>query len=441
MVYDDAANDASPVTGRWSLSRSQHWAVITSLVFGFTAGAFLRSMTVANWVGPTVDVFDVVGTMWVNAIRMTVIPLIVPLLIGSIAGARSSRAAGRLGMTVIAAFLALVAALAVTAALAAPLLFSGLHIDPAMTAALRTSVASTVLPTGDASLGGWFKALIPTNPIKAAADGKMLSIIVFAVAFGFATLAAPEDLRQRVIGFTRTLSAIMLIVVQGVLLLAPAGVFALTLVVGARVGGTAFAVMGYYVGVQFISAITLVVALFAMTIFWARLAPDRALRGSAPAILVAAGTSSSLSALPAMIDGARDGWKLPEKIYGFVLPLAVSTFKPAAAYVWVFGAFFVARLYGIAFGPAQLALAVGYSVLFNSTIPGIPSGGLIVISPLFLALGLPLEGVAILLAISPITDRFSTIGNVASDMAVTAVIAARAPVWIPEDQLYRASPP
>lgn len=426
MTSEVQSGSASRAKSRLSSLRSLPAAVVASLIFGLAIGTAMRAMTAAGWVGPAVDVFDVIGTMWVNAIRMTVIPLIVPLLIGSIAGAGSGRVAGRLGMTTIAAFLCLVAALAVTAALAAPLVFSGLHVDPAVTSGLRASVATTVLPTGDASLGGWFKALIPTNPIKAAADGTMLSIIVFAAAFGFATLAAPEDLRLRVVGLTHMLSAIMLILVQGVLRLAPVGIFALTLVVGARAGGTAFAAMGYLIGVQFIGATVVVVALFALTVFWGRLSPGGVLKGATPAILVGAGTSSSLSALPAMIEGARDAWNLPEKVYGFVLPLAVSTFKPTAGYAWVFNVFFVATLYGIPFGPAQLALAAGYSVLFNATIPGIPGGGMIVISPMLLALGLPLEGLAIVMAVNPITDRFSTIGNVAADMAMTAILAARA---------------
>ncbi len=407
------------------ISRYLPALVIGSLVLGLSAGALLRSNPGLPWSAPAIETLDVVGTMWVNAIRMTVIPLIVPLLIGAIAGASSGRDAGRLGLSTISLFVALVTVLAVCGALAAPLLFGGLHIDPSMTSALRATIAETAVPTGDASLTGWFKALIPANPIKAAADGSMLSIIVFAVAFGFAALAAPDDIRERVVQFCRTLSAIMLIVVQAVLLVAPIGIFALTFVVGARVGGAVFTAMGYFIVVQAVFAAIVVAALLTLTIGLGRISPGKALRGAAPPLLVAAGTSSSLSALPAMIEGVRDVWGLPEKIYGFVLPLAVSTFKPTSGYSWVFNVFFVATLYGIPFGPAQLALAVGYSALFNATIPGIPGGGMIAISPMLLALGLPLEGLAIVIAVNPIVDRFTTIGNVAANMALTAVLARR----------------
>ena len=419
---------ASDPLGQRKLSfvrRSLPAMVIASLILGLTIGAVIRSMTASGWVGMIIDVFDVIGTMWVNAIRMTVIPLIVPLLIGSIAGAKSGRDAGRVGLTTIGAFVILVAILASTAALTAPLLFSGLNIDPAITSAMRASIAKTAVPIGDVSIGGWLKALIPTNPIKAAADGTMLSIIVFAAAFGFAALAAPEDLRLRVVQFTHTLSAIMLIIVQGVLVLAPIGIFALTLVVGARVGGAVFTAMGYLIGVRFVFATIFVVVLLVLTVLWGRILPGVVARGATPAMLVAAGTASSLSSLPVMIEGTRDVWMLPEKIYGFVLPLAVSTFKPSSAYSWVLTAYFIAKLYGIPFGPTQLALAAGYAVLFNATVPGIPNGLIIVISPMLLALGLPLEGLAIVMAVDPILDRFSTIGNVAADMSLTAIVSAR----------------
>lgn len=400
------------------------WLVIGSLVLGLTIGASLRSMPPSAPVTALVDAADVLGTMWVNAIRMTVIPLIVPLLIGAIAGARSGRDAGRLGIATIGAFVLLVAALAIAAALAAPLLVGGLHIDAALTAALRASVAQTVLPTGDSSIGGWFKALVPTHPVKAAADGTMLSIIVFGGAFGFAAFAAPIEVRQRVVTFAHSLSTIMLIIVQAVLQIAPIGIFALTLVVGARVGDAAFAAMGWFIGVQVGFAVAVMLAMLALTVLLGRIPVGAAIRGAMPPVLVAAGTSSSLSALPAMIEGARDVWRLPERVYGFVLPLAVSTFKPTSGYAWVVNVVFVATLYGVSFGPAQLALAVGYSALFNATIPGIPGGGMIAITPMLLALGLPVEGLAILIAVNPIVDRFTTIGNVAADMALTAILAS-----------------
>ena len=405
------------------IHRSLPAAVIASLVLGLTVGAAIRPLLTSPVMMWSVDILDVIGTMWVSAIRMTVIPLIVPLIIGAIANASSGRAVGRLGIATFAAFLGMVMILAALSAVTSPLLFRGLHLDPDATAGMRASASTSALPSGDASLAGWFKELIPTNPIRAAADGTMLSVIVFAGAFGFATRGAPQELRARVLRSTETLGGVMMVMVQAVLLLAPLGVFALAFVVGARVGVVAFRALGYFVGLQALSQVFFLAALFAIVVFVGRLSPRQAWRGAAPALFVAAGSSSSLSALPAMIEGARDEWEIPEETYGFVLPLAVSTFKPTSASAWVFDAYFVALLYGIPFGPTALALTAIYAVLLNATVPGIPGGGIIVMSPMFLAVGLPLEALAIILAVNPITDRFLTVGNVAADMTVTAILA------------------
>lgn len=419
------AKPASEGVRQTALSRTLPFIVIASLIAGLAIGTWLRLVPDGGWTAALVKGVDVVGVMWVNAIRMTVIPLIVPLLIGSIAGSKNSRAAGRLSVTTTLTFVGLLAVVSAATTLVAPFLFAGLRIDPVAVEGLRASVSTVLLPSGDASLSGWFKSLVPTNPVKAAADGSMLSIVVFSLAFGFAALAAPPVLRARVIAFAETLSGIMLVMVQAVLLLAPVGVFALAFGVGVHMGSTAFGIMGYFIGAELVCTAAIGVALFALIVVRGRMAPSRAIRGMAPALLVAAGTSSSLSALPAMIEGTRDHWGQREEIYGFVLPLAVSAFKLASASSWILDAVFVAVLYDIPLGPAQYVLLAGYAVLFNATVPGIPGGGIIVVSPLFLALDLPLEGLAILFAVNPIVDRIVTLGNVAANMAATTIVGAR----------------
>ena len=206
-------------------------------------------------------------------------------------------------------------------------------------------MSATPLPAGDASITGWFKNLIPTNPIKAAADGAMLSLVVFTLMFGFATLAAPADIRARVIASCHALRDIMLILIQAVLKLAPLGVFALTAVVGAKLGGIAFGALGFFIGVDSIGLLLGTALLCTLAIVVGRLSYRRFFSGASPAQLTALSTSSSLALLPAMIEGARDQWRLREEVIGFVLPLAVSTFKPGSAIAWPMNALFVATLY------------------------------------------------------------------------------------------------
>ena len=397
-------------------------AVIVSLILGLSFGVLLRNWQQSPVASGLITVLDVIGTMWMNAIRMTVIPLIVSLLIAAVAGARSGRAVGKLGLYTVGLFLGMVTLFAVISASVSPLTFSHLHIEPSATDALRASVAATPLPVGDASISGWFKNLIPTNPIKAAADGTMLSLAVFALMFGFATLAAPADIRARVIASCHALRDIMLILIQAVLKLAPLGVFALIAVVGAKLGGIAFGALSFFIGVDSIGLLLGTALLCTLAIVVGRLSFRRFFSGASPAQLTALSTSSSLASLPAMIEAARDQWRLREEVIGFVLPLAVSTFKPGAAIAWPMIALFVATLYGIHLSPAQIILIAAYVVLMNPTVPGIPNGGFIVIAPLFTAVGLPLEGLAIVLAVAPITDRISTLVNVTADMVVAAVL-------------------
>ena len=417
---NDGANP-SPLN-RETRIKSSPVAVIASLIVGLAAGMVLRNSQGSPTVASFINVCDVIGTMWVNAIRMTVIPLVIPLLIGAVASSRSSRAVGRLGLYAGMLFLGSLTVFAVGTVLLAPIAFSGLHIDPQATAALRSAASTTSLPTGDASFGAWLKDLIPTNPIKAAADGSLLSLVVFALMFGFATLGAPPAIRARALELVATLREIMLLMIQAILKLAPIGVFALTLVVGAKLGGTAFSALSYYVAVECGAMAIATILLCTVAITWGQLPPRQFFRGASPAMLIAAGTSSSLSSLPAMIEGARDEWKLHEDVTGFVLPLAASTFKLSTATSWVVNATFISLLYGIHLTVGKTAVLLAYTVLMNATIPGIPGGGIIAASPLFLALGLPIEGLAILLAVNPLVDRVATVCGVTGDMTVAAII-------------------
>lgn len=410
-------------------------AVIASLILGLAFGVLLRNWPQSPVASGLITALDVIGTMWMNAVRMTVIPLIVPLLIAAVAGAKSGRAVGKLGLYAGALFLSVVMMFAIISASVSPLIFSHLHIEPSATVALRASVAATPLPVGDASIAGWFKNLIPTNPIKAAADGTILSLVVFALMFGFATLAAPADIRARVIASCHVLRDIMLILIQAVLKLAPLGVFALTSVVGAKLGGIAFGALSFYIIVDGIGLLLGTVVLCALAIVVGRLPFRSFFGGASPAQLTALSTSSSLASLPAMIEGARDQWGLREDVIGFVLPLAVSTFKPGSAIAWPIITLFVATLYGIHLSPAQIILIAAYVVLMNPTVPGIPNGGFIVIAPLFTAVGLPLEALAITLAVAPLTDRPNTLVNVTADMAVAAVLGRKR---VAEDAAGRA---
>ena len=150
-------------------------------------------------------------------------------------------------------------------------------------------------------------------------------------------------------------------------------------------------------------------------------------RALIPAQIVAISTRSSVAALPAMIDGATRVLRLPMHVSGFALPFGVSVFRLNQAVTWIVSALFVSKLYGVPLSTAQLAFLGACSVPMSFSIPGIPSGGLFIIAPFFVSVGLPIEGMGILLALDAIPDMFKTLLNVTSQMATTVLLARGAP--------------
>jgi Na+/H+-dicarboxylate symporter len=146
-------------------------------------------------------------------------------------------------------------------------------------------------------------------------------------------------------------------------------------------------------------------------------------RAALPSQLIAFSSSSSVASLPALVESAERGLELSNRVSGFVLPLAVATFKVAAPVSWTVGALFVAWFYGIPLHVTQLATVAFAAVFLGFASPGVPRGAFIMLTPLFLAIGLPAEGIGILIAVDALPDTFSTVLNVTGDLAATAIVA------------------
>jgi Na+/H+-dicarboxylate symporter len=140
--------------------------------------------------------------------------------------------------------------------------------------------------------------------------------------------------------------------------------------------------------------------------------------------LIAFSSSSSIASLPALVEGAEQRLRLPAEVTGFVLPLAVSTFKFAGPVSWTFGACFVAWFYGIDLHAAQYATIAFATTFMTFAAPGVPRGAFLMLAPLFLAIGLPVEGIGILIAVDAIPDLFATVLNASGDLAAAALVAA-----------------
>jgi proton glutamate symport protein len=368
-----------------------------------------------------------VGTLWVNAIRMTVIPLVVSLIITGIASATDVASIGRLGGRTLLVFVSLLIAVAVVVMPLAP---SGFALLPAHRGAHPTlpagaeEAAQAVTQGGQAqTFAAWLTSLIPSNPIAAAANGAMVSLILFTLLLAVAIARSPEASRATLVAFFRALGDAMLTLVRWVVMVAPIGVFALVLPLAARAGATLAGAIGFYILAYSAACIIVTALLYPAVAVFGRISMSRFARAVLPAQLIAFSSSSSIASLPALVESSDRGLELPTRVSGFVLPLAVSMFKIAGPVSWTVGALFIGWFYGVQLHTRELATIAFAAVFVAFAAPGIPRGAFIMLTPLFLAIGLPAEGIGILIAVDAIPDTFATVLNVTGDLAAAAIVA------------------
>lgn len=416
-------NDLTP---HRSPLRSTGVQVTLGLVAGLALGMLLsRETSPSAFTTAFMPVLDIIGTAWINAVRMTVIPLVVPLLIVGVAGGEDLRATGTVGAKAFGWMLLLLVACAALSTIVSPLWFDTLTLDAEATARLRAT-AKIDVPTADAlSVRTFILSLIPLNPVKAAADGTLLPVVLFTLLYAFALGQVGEGPRAAQLAFWRGMADTMLVVVRWMLALGGLGIFALAAVLGQKLGANVLGAIGFYFMVNIVLHLIAVVAIYVFIAVNGRVPVRQFLRALVPASVVGMGTRSSLASLPAMVKGATDVLTLPPTATGFVLPLCASVFKLTSAIYWPVGALFIAKLYGIDLSTANLLLVSASSIVLNFSTPGIPSGGMLLQVPLYASIGLPVEGIGILIALDTLPDMFKTLLNVTSDMMVAVMTTAQ----------------
>lgn len=395
---------------------------ILALVIGFIVGAILRAWS-PSLSTPVLAVADPIGSLWVSAIRMTVIPLVVSLMVTGIAQSTGTAAVARLGGRALMIFVVLLSVTALMTALAAPPLFQLLHVDVASAEALRASVTTSTSPVPQLpTFSSWLTGLVPTNPLKAAVDGTMLPLIVFTAAFALAARGVAARERAALIGFFRTVGDAMLVLVRWVLALAPVGIAALAVALGARLGVSAASAVAFYLLAHVALLLLALAMLYVVAVVFGRERLATFARAAIPAQVVAMSTRSSLAAIPAMLDAAEARLGASRATSGFVVPFAVSIFRLNVAVSWIVGGLFIAKLYNLPFGVSAVGTFALASVVMSFSVPGIPSGSLFIIAPLLPTVGLPVEGVGILIALDAFPDVFKTLLNVTGHLTSLVIL-------------------
>lgn len=393
--------------------------VLAGLVAGLVGGIALVLLAppawreVAMWIEP-------IGTLWTRGLQMTVLPLVVSLLFVAAIGGGSG--IGTLGLRAIVVFAVLLLIVAGLTVMVAPAVFDLFTISPGQTAVSTTNVAA-----GSHEVPGvrdWIVSLVPTNIMAAGASGMMLPVIIATLLFGAAAARVPGEYRDQLLSAANAICAMTLVLVRWILSVAPIGVFALALPLAVRLGVTALGAVVAYVVVTAVLMTAVIGALYLLVL--ARGSGVRLFaRAVAPAQGIAISARSSLAALPALIDGAAL-LGLSPRIAAFFMPFSTSLFRLGAGVALPVGVLFVARLYGVTLSPADLLTVAVTSVAVSFSAPSIPGGSILIMAPVLLSVGLPVEGLGILLGVDTIPDMFRTTANVTGTMATAVLVGDRA---------------
>lgn len=431
MTSSPLSPSATPPSRLSRLLSSLSIRVVIALILGLAVGAAIQRWGIPGGEGTT-RLIEALGSVWLNALRITVIPLVFALLVTGIVSIADAAATGRLAVRALAVFTVMLTISVVYGIAAALELLALWPIDPIAGQALLAGAPADALEAVGAAahtdgVQAFLNSLAPNNLIRAAADDGVLGVVVFAIAFSFAATRLENRLRRPLADFFEATAEAMVVIVRWVLMAAPIGVFALALGVGLRAGLGVAGLLGQYISIVSLSQIGLILLTYPAVVIFGRIGMARFAQAAAPAQVVAFSTQSSLASLPVMVERARDFLGVPAASAGLVLPLAVAVFRMTSAVANLAVAIFVAELYGVELGLA--ALVAGGLTAFAVGIASVGLPGQVSffasIGPICLAMGVPLGVLPILLAVEVVPDIFRTIGNVTTDLAATRIIAGR----------------
>ncbi len=406
---------------RKSAGYRAYWA-LAALVLGLIAGSLSPRLGAHD---ALIGSASFVGTLWLNALKMTVIPLVVALLVVGISKSAEAAHAGRIaGRSVI--WIAIICTVSAVFGALMILLLTKLFPLPRETAAgLQTALAG-IESKAPASLPGiaeFFKGVIPDNVVSAAANGDILPLVVFSVLFALALGYIAETGRRAVVTLFEAIADALLVIIEWVLWIAPLGVFALALVVGSAAGGAAFAGLGHYIILISVIGIIVAVVAYPIAIFGGGIRASVFMRAIIAPEAVAISTRSSLACLPAMLSASR-AMGIREEVADVSLPIAVALFRATGPAMNVAVPFYIAHWLGLHPSLAQMIAATAVGAVMSYGAVSLPGEVTYIssIAPIALALGVPIAPLALLVAVEMVPDIFRTIGNVTMDVALAALV-------------------
>lgn len=439
-----------------------HWRILIGIVLGTLAGLLInrfwsietwRSMgvedskaylawssvpanadpsTLAKVTRLAVTLNDLVGKLFVRALRFIAIPIVLASLIAGVASLGNPRQLGRVGGRTLAVFLSTGVAAAVLGVALASIVRPGRFVTDATRAAYEAQDVGRAMQAQqtarDLSLRQQLEELITTNPFASLAKGDMLQIVVLAVVIGIGlTLIKPERAAP-VLRLCEGIGDVFLELVRLLLHAAPYAAFALIVPVMAAMGFEALTSLAVYAATV-IAGLSIILFAFYPAILYVftprgnRVTFRRFFRAMAPAQLMAFTSSSSAATLPVTIECTRDRLGVSERITGFVCPLGTTINMDGTALYQAVACAFLAQLYHVDLSAGQLASLVVFATLISIGSPGIPGSSVALMSLALDAFHIPVQGIAIILATDRFLDMCRTIVNISGDAMSAAVVA------------------
>ena len=411
-----------------------HWQILIALFLAVIAGSLAG--THSGLFGITFyAIFNFIGTLFMNALKMIIVPLIMSSIIVGIASIGGTQGLARLGGKTLAfyfttSFFAILIGLTMVNVMTPGLVegepgraaFGLSEIDVA-------SATEKVAGHDASSIADVFLRLVPVNIVSAAAEGQMLGLIFFSLLFGYFMTKIPPQQAATQQQFWQGVADIMMQITEWVMKFAPLGVFALVAKVIAGLEGEGIAELAQALGLFFLTVVLallfhILVVLPAMLKFVAGVNPLRHYQAMAPALLTAFSTASSSATLPLTMECVEKKAGVSSRTSSFVLPLGATVNMDGTALYECVAAMFIAQAYGLELSFTTQFIIVLVALLTSIGVAGIPAASLVAITIILSVIGLPLEALGLILAVDRILDMFRTAVNVFSD-SVGAVIVAR----------------
>jgi Na+/H+-dicarboxylate symporter len=389
-----------------------------SLTFWIFVGLFAGMAAGRVFGDSIVPIAEPLSELFLRLLRMAIMPLIITSLTSAVISVGAKRDLERLGIKTFGYYMVS----SLMAILTGQILVN--IFRPGIGSVIQLEEEVSEIPAAQQSVVDLIFNIIPENPFQALAEGHVLPVIFFCILFGYFVTKLDEPHRSQLGGVFQGAFHAMMKLTKLVVWTAPIGVFGINAKIVATTGFEAFRSLGFYFGLVLVGlAIHAFVTLPTLVYLVTRKNPFRHYRGMPPALVTAFSTCSTIVTLPLTMEAVTENSRVSEKISSFVLPIGATINMDGTALYECVAVIFIAQVYGFALGLDQQLVIVVTALLASIGAASVPMSGLVMMSIILAAVGLPLEGVAIILAVDRILDMFRTMVNVLSDSCGAVIVA------------------